>query len=183
MKFLKVKFLKAKYLKAKYLKAKYLKACLIAPLMICQSAFTMAVAQESPFSQTPYPGPAARPELYATLGDIMGLTQIRHEKLWHAGRAGNWDLAAYEIRQLRSTLVRSATLYLNIPLDLVVTADEPLEEALKAVEARDGKAFASAYNRLTTACNTCHQAGGVEYIRMVTPKASSFSNQDFTPQR
>jgi cytochrome c553 len=141
-----------------------------------------AIAQESPFSQTPYPGPTARPELYATLGDIMGLTQLRHEKLWHAGRAKNWDLAAYEIQQLRSTLVRSATLYLNIPIELVITADAPLEELLKAVKARDDKAFASAYGQLTAACNTCHQAGGVGFIRMIVPRTSSMTNQDFNPQ-
>lgn len=152
---------------------------LIAPLIICQTA----LSQESPFAQNPYPGAAPRPELYATLGDIMGLTQIRHDKLWHAGRAENWDLAAYEIQQLRSTLVRSAALYLNIPIELVVTADVPLEDMLKAVKARDGKAFATAYNQLTAACNTCHQAGGVGYIRMVVPRTSSFTNQDFNPHR
>lgn len=151
---------------------------LLASLMLSHPA----LAQESTFGQAPYSGGAARPELYATLGDIMGMTQLRHDKLWHAGRAENWDLATYEIQQLRSTLVRSAALYLNIPIELVIAADTPLEEMLKAVKARDGQAFSRAYGQLTTACNSCHQAGGVGFIRMVVPRNSSFTNQDFTPQ-
>ena len=29
------------------------------------------------------------------LGDIMGATQLRHFKLWHAGKEKNWALADY----------------------------------------------------------------------------------------
>lgn len=157
---------------------KHFLGTLFATTMLCYPAS----AQESPFAQTPYSAASPRPELYATLGDIMGLTQIRHEKLWHAGRARNWELAAYEVQQLRSTLVRSAALYLNIPIELVLAADEPLEDLLKAIKAGDDKAFASAYAQVTTACNACHQAGGVGFVRMVVPRTSSFTNQDFNPQ-
>jgi hypothetical protein len=31
------------------------------------------------------------------LGEFMTATQLRHAKLWFAGRHKNWDLAAYEI--------------------------------------------------------------------------------------
>src|SRR5438132_11008664 len=34
------------------------------------------------------------------LGEIMTLQQMRHTKLWLAGEAKNWDLAAYEIDEL-----------------------------------------------------------------------------------
>ena len=34
------------------------------------------------------------------LGEIMTLQQLRHIKLWFAGRAGNWPLADYEIGEL-----------------------------------------------------------------------------------
>jgi len=30
------------------------------------------------------------------LGEIMTFTQMRHAKLWLAGEAENWELAAYE---------------------------------------------------------------------------------------
>ena len=42
-----------------------------------------------------------RPEPYQPgLGEIMALQQMRHIKLWYAGRAGNWPLADYEIGEL-----------------------------------------------------------------------------------
>src|ERR1700689_4177434 len=34
------------------------------------------------------------------LGEIMTLQQLRHIKLWFAGRAGNWPLADYEVDEL-----------------------------------------------------------------------------------
>jgi len=34
------------------------------------------------------------------LGELMTFQQMRHTKLWLAGQAGNWPLAAYEIDEL-----------------------------------------------------------------------------------
>jgi len=45
--------------------------------------------------------PAAAPEAYVPgLGEMMSLQQMRHAKLWFAGQAENWELAAYEIDEL-----------------------------------------------------------------------------------
>jgi hypothetical protein len=42
-----------------------------------------------------YPGQAADgAKAYAPdLGDFMGLTQLRHFKLWYGSRSKNWELA------------------------------------------------------------------------------------------
>src|SRR6202790_4123196 len=50
---------------------------------------------------------AAQPakEPYAPgLGDFMTATQLRHAKLWFAGKENNWDLAAYEIDEIMEGL-------------------------------------------------------------------------------
>ena len=50
---------------------------------------------------------AAQPakEPYAPgLGEFMTATQLRHAKLWFAGKMNNWDLAAYEIDQIKEGL-------------------------------------------------------------------------------
>src|SRR5579862_2172067 len=49
--------------------------------------------------------PAKSPEPYAPgLGDFMtAYVQPHHVKLWQAGSAGNWPLAAYEANELRET--------------------------------------------------------------------------------
>jgi hypothetical protein len=44
------------------------------------------------------------------LGDIMNAVQLRHMKLWFAGKALNWELAAYELRQINAGLGEAATL-------------------------------------------------------------------------
>ena len=50
---------------------------------------------------------AAQPakEPYAPgLGEFMTATQLRHAKLWFAGKMNNWDLAAYEIDEIAEGL-------------------------------------------------------------------------------
>jgi hypothetical protein len=47
---------------------------------------------------------------------IMSAAQNQHLKLWFAGKAKNWELAAYELRQLTDSLAEAAVLYPGIPL-------------------------------------------------------------------
>src|SRR5437660_11925560 len=42
----------------------------------------------------------AREAYVPELGELMLLQQARHTKLWLAGEAGNWPLAAYELDEL-----------------------------------------------------------------------------------
>jgi hypothetical protein len=45
----------------------------------------------------------AQQELYRPpLGDIMGKIQLRHIKLWFAGKARNWELATYEVNEIKA---------------------------------------------------------------------------------
>ena len=43
------------------------------------------------------------------LGEFMMATQLRHAKLWFAGKSHNWDLAAYEIDEIKEGLDRKST--------------------------------------------------------------------------
>lgn len=45
------------------------------------------------------------------LADIMSAVQLRHMKLWFAGGSSNWELADYELRQFRASLIEAASLY------------------------------------------------------------------------
>src|ERR1700746_3268474 len=38
------------------------------------------------------------------LGEFMTATQLRHAKLWFAGKNNNWALAAYEIDEIKEGL-------------------------------------------------------------------------------
>ena len=45
------------------------------------------------------------------LGDIMGATQLRHFKLWYAGKEKNWALAGYELGQIKESFQDAMTFY------------------------------------------------------------------------
>lgn len=116
------------------------------------------------------------------LGDIMNAAQSRHMKLWFAGKSSNWDLAAYELRQLKASLVEAASLYEGIPVTNVTTMVQPVQSVNDAIEAKDSKKFTKTYGDLTSGCNGCHQSIGRGFIVIRVPDVSPFSDQQFAPQ-
>jgi len=122
------------------------------------------------------------------LGEIMSLQQMRHAKLWYAGQAQNWPLAAYELDEMREgfdDVVRYHPTHKDaqLPLSQLVPKimDEPLRSLDKAIEARDPQAFATAYDALTAGCNQCHQATKFGFNVVRRPAAPGYLNQDFSP--
>ena len=116
------------------------------------------------------------------LGDIMNTIQQRHMKLWFAGKARNWELAAYELRQLELGLMEAATLYSGIPATNVTRLGEPAQSVANAIEAKDSRRFAKAVSEFTDGCNACHQSIGRGFIIIQMPTVSPFSDQVFPPQ-
>lgn len=117
------------------------------------------------------------------LGDIMGAIQSRHIKLWFAGKLGNWDLATYEVGEIKASLENAADLYRGIPAELITNTADPILAIAEAVQAKDGAAFAKAYSDLTAACNACHQGIGRGFIVIQVPTTSPFSDQSFALPR
>lgn len=160
---------------------------IFAPLFML-GAFMLCVVlpvrgDEVPFAQ-PAPGTTLQSQSpVAALSDIMQLTQLRHMKLWYAGKSKNWPLATYELAQLRDTFSKAAMLYLNIPVQYIAAVSDPLIALGDAVTAKDSRKFAKGYKALEAACNACHQAAGVEFIVIQTPATSVFPDQKFTPAK
>jgi hypothetical protein len=134
---------------------------------------------------------AAQPakESYAPgLGEFMTATQLRHAKLWFAGRMNNWDLAAYEIDEIREGLEdaeKQFPTHDGIPVaDMIKTIINPaIGELEKAVEAKSGANFTVAFDKLTSACNSCHAGANKSFIRIQRPTESPLSNQNFAPAK
>jgi hypothetical protein len=141
-------------------------ACSLAPLAIAQSGMNVRATEQ----------------YVPRLDDLMTAIQLRHMKLWFAGKAFNWELAAYELRQLDTGLMEAATPYPDIPVSDVTTMAKPAKSISDAIEARDGRRFAKAVGELTDGCNACHQSVGRGFIVMRTPTEQPFSNQVFPPQ-
>jgi cytochrome c553 len=153
---------------------------------ISMIALLIVVATPPAFAQETVPY-ASRPPVLGdtyvpTLGDIMGATQLRHFKLWYAGKLRNWELASYELGQIEDSLINAARLYQNIPVEKINMIQQPLITLAGAIKAKDGARFASAFANLTAACNSCHEAAQVGFITIQVPTASPFSNQSFMPK-
>ena len=118
-----------------------------------------------------------------SLGDIMGATQLRHFKLWFAGKLQNWDLARYELEQIKASFSDAATLYPGIPIADMSIMSDPGRRLDQAIEAKDSAKFAKAFEDMTAGCNACHQAIGRGFIAIRLPTSSPFSNQDFAPEK
>ena len=120
------------------------------------------------------------------VADIMGQTQLRHFKLWFAGALGNWPLANFEVEQMKRSFNDAGALGTSVggtTLSKLVEEKSlpPLADVEKAIAAKSKKDFVKAFGELTEACNACHVAANVGFIRIQTPTASPFSNQAFPP--
>ncbi len=138
-------------------------------------------AEGEPAAQTPGPYSPG-------IAEIMINTQVRHGKLWLAGDARNWDLADYEIDELKEgfeDVVQYYPVYKDIPVGKMIEATilPPIAEVEKAIKARDRAKFVAAFDKLTEACNSCHQAANRAFIVIQRPAASVFPNQSFAPKR
>ncbi len=117
------------------------------------------------------------------LVDIMSAIQARHVKLWYAGKAANWDLAAFELRELKAGLAKAARLYAGIPVSDVTTMAAPLQSVEDAIKAKDNQRFLKTFAGLTEACNGCHASMARSFIVIQTPtERQPLGDQLFSPQ-
>jgi hypothetical protein len=147
-------------------------SCAVVSLLLLSSLTTPGCNRSAP---TPYvPG----------LGEIMTATQMRHSKLWFAGRAGNWPLASYELDELQEGFedaVRFHPTHKDAPIsDLLprMTA-APLAQLDRAIAGKDVAEFTRAFDALTAACNACHQAAHFGFNVITRPTSNPFTNQRF----
>jgi hypothetical protein len=134
------------------------------------------------------PAPAVTPYV-ADLGAMMGQQQMRHIKIWFAGEAGNWKLAAYELGELKDGFDEIVQYHKShkespVPIDEAVETimKEPMSELAKAIEKKDKAKFRKTYDTVTDGCNACHQATNYGFLVIVRPKSNPYPNQSFAPQ-
>ena len=149
----------------------------------------LAVALAFPGAQAQHHGAveaAAEGPYTPRLNDIMILQQIRHSKLWFAAAANNWELADHELDALKQGLADLTKLFpvvFDVPVAPVISAlnERELAELDQAIAARDRVKFAGAFDKLTAACNACHQVTRHAFIVIQQPISPPFNNQSFTP--
>jgi hypothetical protein len=140
----------------------------------------VAHAQNAP-STPAAAAPAAKSIDFPGLGEVMTLQQLRHIKLWFAGRAGNWALADYEIGELGEGFEDAKKLVGGDMVEKMVGA--PMKALRKAIDDKNSAAFATAFDSLSAGCNSCHQALAHPFIVIQRPASLPYSDQSFTPPR
>jgi len=115
------------------------------------------------------------------LGELMALQQMRHIKLWFAGRAGNWPLADYEIGELREGFDDVNKLLGGDTVEAAVGA--PIAALQSAIDGKDRAGFAVAFDKLSAGCNGCHHTLERGFIVIQRPQAVPYSDQSFVPRK
>jgi predicted secreted protein len=147
----------------------------IAIAAACAAASLPVLAED----QKPAPGQRA---YTPRLNSLMVVTQLGHFKLWYAGAVHNWPLANYELKQIRASIDDAKTLYPNSDQSNMDTMMPAADELDKAIEAKDAAKFASGYGKLTAACNNCHEAIGLGFIKIRVPRLSPIETSPFSDE-
>ena len=119
------------------------------------------------------------------MGEIMGATQMRHAKLWFAGKSRNWDLASYELDEIKEGLDDAVKYHPVFKKDAPIASilekftAQPLGDIESAISAKDTVKFKKSFDNLTKACNDCHQAASQGFIVIQRPRVLQYTNQDF----
>ena len=151
-------------------------AAVLSTRSVAQNPMGDADAEPAPFN----------PQMAALMSMLI---QPRHAKLGLAGKAENWPLAGYALKELKQGFLvaaRAVPRWKGLPVpDLIEAALDQhwavLDFAIKAGEPRQ---FSEAYDKITTGCNACHATTDHAFVVITAPdSAAAFPNQDFQPKR
>jgi hypothetical protein len=127
-------------------------------------------------------------DLKPGLGEIMGVIQQHHAKLYYAGTKSNWPLAAYELDEIQESLDDAMKFYpqfkdVKVPLtQLIPTMTKAsVAQVRAAIEQKNQKSFVQAFGTLSESCSNCHEAANHPFVKIQAPTAAMFSNQKFAP--
>src|SRR5215467_13814848 len=125
-------------------------------------------------------------DLKPGLGEIMGVIQQHHAKLYYAGTKSNWPLAQYELGEIQEGLDDAVKYYphfqdVQAPLTELIPAmtKGSLTQVGAAIEQKSEKEFVKAFNSLCGSCSNCHQAANHPFVKIQPPTEAMFSNQKF----
>jgi hypothetical protein len=118
------------------------------------------------------------------VGEVMAGVQLHFAKLYFAGEARNWDLAAFERGEIAENLDAVAALRpeekgVNLAGIIEAFKNTQLVALQDAVEMKDRGLFRDAYRDSIVMCNTCHQSTGRPFIVVTTPTNPPVFNQQW----
>ncbi|MGA9342163.1 MAG: hypothetical protein WBV61_07490 [Rhodanobacteraceae bacterium] len=123
------------------------------------------------------------------LGQQMLELQIRHDRLWWAGDAGNWNLAYYMTGELGEALQRieetngeARELQPQMLAKLMPSMMDPaVKQMQEALARKDKAAFEKAFDNLSASCTACHQVAGNTFLVIQRPSTPLLDNLRYAP--
>jgi hypothetical protein len=113
-------------------------------------------------------------------GEIMASVGWCYAMCWHAATGGNWDLAAYYLRRVRS-LLRGLSVTRPKYADQIRDYDTGILERLyQSLTDRDRPTFEERYREATDQANRYHADTGHPYIRWSVPQEPPEKGLDLT---
>ena len=114
------------------------------------------------------------------LGEFMLSIQMHHAKIWFAGKNGNWDLANFEIDEIRETIGDINKYCTDRPeISSLPMIDQPLDSLKLAITKKNIEAFKSSFILLTNTCNNCHKVTKHGFNVIKIPDIPPVPNQLF----
>jgi len=104
----------------------------------------------------------------------------RFQNTYFAAKGGNWALAAYMSKYMNGSMNPASV---TKPAEYKVWKnfyDDTFASVNKAIQAKDFKAFDSAYTAVIKDCNTCHEGMGYGFIKVVKLSAPADNGINYT---
>jgi hypothetical protein len=115
------------------------------------------------------------------LGDLMLMIQVHHNKLYFAGKAGNWPLAQFEHDEIMEILKQAEDIEKDrseVKLFHVMIYPQ-LDSIQLSITQKSEEYFNAAFTNLTSACNNCHTNTKYNFNKIIIPEHPPYSNQEF----
>jgi hypothetical protein len=127
-------------------------------------------------------------EIQPGVGTVMIEYATRFNSLWFAVQKSNWEMAHYQILEMREIQKVGETTRPNRAVALKSFESGFLDPIDKAVLGKDSNAFTAVYDAAIAGCNGCHVTSSssefktYKFVKITQPTAPDFSNLDFVGQ-
>ncbi len=108
------------------------------------------------------------------LGTVMIEYGARYGNMYYAAKGGNWDLAAYQLKEAREIQEVGETTRPARAEALKTFEKSYLDPLELAIKAKNFATFDKAFKNGIAGCNGCHAAQGFPYIKYQLPKGPTF---------
>lgn len=116
------------------------------------------------------------------LGTVMIEYNVRMANAYFAAEAGNWDMVAYQLKEMKEIQEVGETTRPARAEALKAFEAAYLEPLVAAATAKDLKAFKEQYTRTVGGCNQCHSQQGFSYVAIKVPTLPETQNVEWKGQ-